>query len=110
MPDQVGHDGLHQAGHEPEGQPLDDGIGVSTLRMNGVWWLYGMNAREGSFSVMINEPSFPMVMEPSLSYTPIAYAELIVQALKACSGVSLMQMQPNAITNLMSPLGDDPGL
>ena len=51
-----------------------------------------------------------MVMEPSLSSTPIAYAELIVQALKACSGVSLMQMQPNAITNLMSPLGDDPGL
>ena len=72
MPDQVGHDELHQAVHEPEGQTLDDGTGVSTLRMNGVWWLYGMNAREGSFSVMINEPSFPMVMEPSLSSTPIA--------------------------------------
>ena len=69
-----------------------------------------MNANEGSFSVIISEPSLPVVMEPSLSSTPIAYAELIVHALNACSGVSLMQMQPNAITKRMSPLGEEPGL
>ena len=53
---------------------------------------------------------FPFVMEPTWSLTPIAYAELIVQALNDCSGVSLILMHPKAITNLMFPLGLDPGL
>ena len=69
-----------------------------------------MNASEGKGFVMIRLAFFPTVMEPRVSLTPIAYAELIVHALKDCSGVSLILMHPSAITNLMSPLGLDPGL
>ena len=69
-----------------------------------------MKLNEGILLVMIREAFLPGVMEPSISPTPIAKAELIVHALKACSGVSFILMQPRAITNLISPLGDEPGL
>lgn len=78
--------------------------------MIGVWWLYGMKARDGSGLVMIRLAFFPIVIEPRVSLTPIAYAELIVQALNDCSGVRRILMQPSAMTNLMLPLGLDPGL
>ena len=42
------------------------------LLMNGVWWAYGMKAREGSGSVIIREARFPGVIEPRVSSTPIA--------------------------------------
>ena len=42
------------------------------LFMNGVWWAYGMKAREGSGSVIIREARFPGVIEPRVSSTPIA--------------------------------------
>ena len=69
-----------------------------------------MNASEGIGLVIIRFAFLPLVMEPRVSLTPIAYAELIVHALKDCSGVSLMRMHPNAMTNLMFPLGLEPGL
>ena len=80
------------------------------LLMKGVWWLYGMKARSGTGLVMIRFASFPGVTEPVRWLTPIAYAPFRVQALKACSGVSFIMMHPSAITNRISPLGDDPGL
>lgn len=42
------------------------------LLMNGVWWAYGMKAREGSGSVIIREARFPGVIEPRVSSTPMA--------------------------------------
>ena len=42
------------------------------LFMNGVWWAYGMKAREGSGSVIIREACFPGVIEPRVSSTPMA--------------------------------------
>lgn len=69
-----------------------------------------MNASDGIGLVMIRLAFLPIVMDPRMSLTPIAYAELIVQALNDCSGVSLILMQPNAITKRMLPLGLDPGL
>ena len=42
------------------------------LFMNGVWWAYGMKAREGSGSVIIREARFPGVIEPRVSSTPMA--------------------------------------
>ena len=69
-----------------------------------------MKARDGRGLVIIRLAFLPFVIEPSESLTPIAYAELIVHALKDCSGVSLMRMHPNAMTNLMFPLGLEPGL
>ena len=42
------------------------------LLMKGVWWAYGMKAREGSGSVIIREARFPGVIEPRVSSTPIA--------------------------------------
>ena len=78
--------------------------------MIGVWWLYGMKASDGRGLVIIRFAFLPVVIDPKMSLTPIAYAELIVQALNDCSGVSLILMHPRAITNLMFPLGLDPGL
>ena len=69
-----------------------------------------MKARDGIGLVMINEAFLPGVIEPRISSTPIAQAELIVHALKASSGVSLILMHPRAMTKRMSPLGEDPGL
>ena len=69
-----------------------------------------MNASDGIGLVMMRLAFLPTVIEPRMSLTPIAYAELMVQALKACSGVSLILMHPKAITNLMLPLGLEPGL
>ena len=42
-----------------------------------------MNASEGIGLVMIRLAFLPTVIEPSWSLTPIAYAELMVQALNA---------------------------
>ena len=42
------------------------------LLMKGVWWAYGMKAREGSGSVIIREARFPGVIEPRVSSTPMA--------------------------------------
>ena len=81
-----------------------------TFSITGVWWLYGMNARDGIGLVMIRLAFLPTVIEPRMSLTPIAYAELMVQALNDCSGVSLILMQPSAITKRMLPLGLEPGL
>ena len=78
--------------------------------MNGVWWLYGMNARDGMGLVIIRLAFLPFVIEPRVSLTPIAYAVLMVQALNDCSGVRRILMHPRAITKRMSPLGLDPGL
>ena len=69
-----------------------------------------MNASDGIGLVMIRLAFLPIVIDPSKSLTPMAYAEFIVQALNDCSGVSLIRMHPNAITNLMFPLGLEPGL
>ena len=69
-----------------------------------------MKASDGIGLVMIRLAFLPTVIEPSMSLTPMAYAEFIVQALNDCSGVSLMRMHPNAITKRMLPLGLDPGL
>lgn len=52
----------------------------------------------------------PSVIEPRVPLTPMAYAELIVQALKDCSGVRRILMHPRDIIKRMSPLGDVPGL
>ena len=81
-----------------------------TLLMNGVWWLYGMKVRSGSGTVTMRLASFPAVTDPTVRLMPMAYALLSVQALNASSGVSLICMQPRAITKRMSPLGDEPGL
>ena len=69
-----------------------------------------MKASDGIGLVIIKFAFLPIVMEPRVSLTPIAYAEFIVHALNDCSGVSLILMHPRAITNLMLPLGLDPGL
>ena len=69
-----------------------------------------MNASEGIGLVIIRWAFLPTVIEPRQSLTPIAYAELMVQALNDCSGVRRILMQPRAITNRMFPLGLDPGL
>ena len=81
-----------------------------TLSMIGVWWLYGMKARDGTGLVMIRFAFLPTVIDPRMSLTPMAYAVLIVHALKDCSGVRRILMQPSAMTNLMFPLGLEPGL
>ena len=81
-----------------------------TLSITGVWWLHGMKASDGIGLVMMRLAFLPTVIDPRMSLTPIAYAELIVHALNDCSGVSLIFMQPRAITNLMLPLGLEPGL
>lgn len=78
--------------------------------MNGVWWQYGMNAKDGICLVMMRSALLPGVIDPEILPVPMAYDEFIVQALNASSGVSLILMQPSAITNLMLPEGDDPGL
>ena len=69
-----------------------------------------MNASEGTGLVMMRLAFLPTVIEPRMSLTPIAYAELMVHALNDCSGVSLILMHPSAITKRMFPLGLDPGL
>ena len=69
-----------------------------------------MNASDGIGLVMIRLAFLPTVIEPRQSLTPIAYAELMVHALKDCSGVRRILMQPRAITKRMFPLGLDPGL
>ena len=69
-----------------------------------------MKASDGNGLVIMRLAFLPTVTEPNMSLTPIAYAELIVQALNDCSGVSLILMHPRAITNLMLPLGLEPGL
>ena len=69
-----------------------------------------MYANDGSGFVMMRSALFPAVIEPERWLTPIAYAVLMVQALNASSGVSLILMHPRAMTNLMSPDGEDPGL
>ena len=69
-----------------------------------------MKANEGRGFVMIRLAFLPIVIDPTLSLTPIAYAEFIVQALRACSGVKRILMHPIAITKRMFPLGDEPGL
>ena len=69
-----------------------------------------MNASDGIGFVMIKLAFLPRVIEPRMSLTPIAYAEFIVHALNDCSGVRRILMHPRAITNLMFPLGLDPGL
>ena len=58
----------------------------------------------------MSEAFFPMVIDPKISLTPIAYAELIVQALNDCSGVRRIRMHPKAITKRILPLGLEPGL
>ena len=78
--------------------------------MNGVWWQYGMKARDGTGLVTIRLASLPTVTEPRSSATPIAKAELRVQALKDWAGVRRILMQPRAITKRISPEGEDPGL
>ena len=52
----------------------------------------------------------PGVIEPHMSLTPIAYAALMVTALKACAGVSFIRMHPRAMIKRMSPAGEEPGL
>ena len=42
------------------------------MQMNGVWWQYGMKARDGTGLVTIRLASLPTVTEPSSSATPIA--------------------------------------
>ena len=69
-----------------------------------------MNASDGIGLVMIRLAFLPMVIDPRMSLTPIAYAELMVQALNDCSGVRRILMHPRAITNRMFPLGLEPGL
>ena len=69
-----------------------------------------MKARDGSGLVMMRLAFLPTVTEPNWSLTPIAYAVLIVQALKDCSGVRRMRMHPRAMTKRMFPLGLEPGL
>ena len=69
-----------------------------------------MKANEGIGFVMIRFAFLPIVIDPTFSLTPIAYAEFIVQALRACSGVKRILMHPIAITKRMFPLGDEPGL
>lgn len=69
-----------------------------------------MKAREGIGLVMIRFAFLPFVIEPWVSLTPIAYAELMVQALNDCSGVNLILIQPSAITKRILPLGLEPGL
>jgi hypothetical protein len=81
-----------------------------TLSITGVWWLYGMKARDGTGFVMMRLAFLPTVIEPRISLTPIAYAELIVQALRDCSGVRRILMHPRAITKRIFPLGLEPGL
>ena len=78
--------------------------------MIGVWWLYGMKARDGTGLVMIRLAFLPTVIAPRMSLTPIAYAELMVHALNDCTGVRRILMQPRAITKRMLPLGLEPGL
>ena len=69
-----------------------------------------MKASEGTGSVIIRFAFFPGVMEPVMSLTPIAYAELTVVAFSASSGVSFILIHPSAIIKRIFPLGDDPGL
>ena len=69
-----------------------------------------MKARDGIGLVMIRLAFLPIVIEPRMSLTPIAYAVLIVHALNDCSGVRRILMHPRAITNRMLPLGLEPGL
>ena len=69
-----------------------------------------MKASDGIALVIIRLAFLPLVMEPCVSLTPMAYAELIVQALKDCSGVRRIRMQPRAITKRILPLGLEPGL
>ena len=69
-----------------------------------------MKAIDGSGLVIIRLAFLPMVIEPRVSLTPIAYAELIVQALNDCSGVRRIRIQPSAITKRIFPLGLEPGL
>ena len=69
-----------------------------------------MKARDGTGFVMMRLAFLPTVIEPRESLTPMAYAEFIVQALNDCSGVRRILMHPKAITNLMLPLGLEPGL
>ena len=81
-----------------------------TFSITGVWWLYGMKASDGMGLVIIRLAFLPLVIEPCVSLTPIAYAVLIVHALKDCSGVRRILMQPRAITKRIFPLGLEPGL
>ena len=52
----------------------------------------------------------PFAIVPSSFSTPIAYAELIVEALMACSGVRPIRMHARETTKFILPEGVDPGL
>ena len=78
--------------------------------MNGVVYMYGIEANDLPGKVTIRLAFLPGVTDPVRCETPIAYALFIVHALNACDGVSLILMHPSAITILMSPEGDEPGL
>ena len=78
--------------------------------MKGDVYMYGIVVRVIPGTVMMRFAFLPTVIEPASREIPMAYAPLMVQALKDCEGVSLSRMQPRDITILISPEGEDPGL